>query len=100
MADTWHNFQGQAIWERFRAHYIPGYLRNAAVHVTADTQCRNLDCSVIYTAELERRGVQAEDTVAVITERPTEHTGGAERFFNRFQAVIVILPGGAPGSIQ
>ena len=100
MADTRHNFQGKAIGEGFRAYHIPGDLGNAAVHVAADAQCRHLDNSTKKPAESERGGVQAEDAVAVVAECPLQDTGGLERFFSRCQAVLVILPGGAPGSIQ
>ena len=100
MADTWHNFQGKTVTEGFRAYQIPGDLRNAAIHFASDTQCRHLDNSIKNTAESERGGVQPEDAVAIVAERPLEHTGSLERFFSRRQAVLVILPGGAPGSVQ
>ena len=100
MTDTRHNFQGKAIGEGFRTYHIPGDLGNAAVYVAADAQCRHLDNSIKNTAESKRGGVEAEEAVAIVAERPLEHTGGLESFFSRCQAVLVILPGGAPGSIQ
>ena len=100
MADTRHDFQGKAIGEGFRTYHIPGDLGQAAIHLATDAQCRHLDNSIKNTAESERGGIQTEDAVAIVAERPREHTGDIERFFSRCQAVLVILPGGTPGSIQ
>ena len=53
MADTRHDFQGEAVTEGFRAHHRPGDLRNATVHFASNTQCRHGDSTVKQAAEFE-----------------------------------------------